>query len=61
MKAYFVVEGRRTEKKVYTAWLSHLVPELTRLNFCDEATANGYFLISAEGYPRIISKMIPSH
>ena len=30
MNLYFIVEGRRTEKKVYPEWLNFLIPELKR-------------------------------
>ncbi|MGH9931184.1 MAG: hypothetical protein ACREA9_18400 [Pyrinomonadaceae bacterium] len=60
MRVYFLVEGRRTESKVYAAWLSHLVPELSRIAFVDDPHPLSYFLISAEGYPSIISEMLPA-
>ena len=60
MRIYFLVEGRRTESKVYRAWLSHLIPELSRMDRYNEATTSGYFLISAEGYPSIIQDHIPN-
>jgi hypothetical protein len=53
MRLYFLVEGRRTEAKVYPAWLSHLVPGLNRIRRHDDDADNSYFLISAEGYPSI--------
>src|SRR5215217_6815402 len=59
MKVYFLVEGRRTEAKVYTAWLSYLVPELTKLSFVDEVLPNSYFLISAQGYPSLVTDFLP--
>ena len=60
MKIYFLVEGKRTEVKVYVAWLSYLLPELARLPFCDEESGNGYYLISAGGYPSIIYDLLPA-
>lgn len=54
MNLYFLVEGRRTEKKVYPAWLGHLVPELTRVPFVHEVVKSNYFLISGEGYPSLL-------
>ena len=60
MKIYFLVEGRRTEKKVYTAWLKHLLPELNRMTYCDDAVTDGYFLISGEGYPSLIYDHLPA-
>jgi hypothetical protein len=32
MNLYFLVEGQSTEKKVYPAWLSHLLLELNRVH-----------------------------
>jgi hypothetical protein len=29
MNLYFLVEGMQSERKVYPAWLAHLLPELT--------------------------------
>lgn len=59
MKIYFLVEGKRTEVKVYKSWLSHLIPELKKIQFLDESESNSYFLISANGYPSIIYDLIP--
>ena len=54
MNLYFLVEGRQTEMRVYPAWLRHLLPHYTRAD-TPEAVANcGYFLISGEGYPRLL-------
>lgn len=59
MNLYFLVEGRRTERKVYPKWLSYLLPELTQVNSYDTVDINNYYLISAEGYPSIIYDSIP--
>ncbi|MCP4148643.1 MAG: hypothetical protein GY757_12930 [bacterium] len=53
MNLYFLVEGRRTEAKVYPKWLEHLLPELKRVYHCDHIAGNNYFLISGGGYPSI--------
>lgn len=60
MRIYFLVEGRRTESKVYEAWLSYLIPELSKLRRYNELRANSYFLLNAQGYPSIIYDLIPS-
>ncbi len=61
MKIYFLLEGQRTEPKIYPAWLSYLVPELKRLKFHDEKLDdNSYFLFSANGYPSIIYNHLPN-
>lgn len=36
MNIYFLVEGKRTERKVYPAWLAYLLPELQRVQSYDE-------------------------
>lgn len=54
MKLYLLVEGKRTERKLYPAWLSYLVPELKHLESFGEVAAHGFFLFSAEGYPSIL-------
>lgn len=60
MNLYFLVEGRRTEKKVYPKWLSYLLPKLTPVKNYDDVNQNNYYLISAEGYPSIIYDSIPA-
>lgn len=59
MNLYFLVEGT-TEAKVYPAWLSHLLPTLTRVKSYDKVKQNNYFLISAQGYPSIIYDSLPT-
>ena len=54
MNVYFLVEGRRTERKVYPQWLSVLTPELKRIEFAADVAVNNYYLISGEGYPSLL-------
>lgn len=54
MNLYFIVEGRRTEKKVYPEWLNFLIPELQRVNWAFEATLNNYFLFNGNGFPALL-------
>ena len=60
MNIYFLVEGRSTEKKLYTAWLTYLIPEFKRVDFYDQVNHNNYFLISGNGYPSILDEGIPN-
>ncbi|GAB1540129.1 hypothetical protein NUACC21_27980 [Scytonema sp. NUACC21] len=60
MNIYFLVEGKKTERKVYPAWLSYLLPELQRVQSYDEVDKNNYYLFSAEGYPSIIYEHLPN-
>ena len=57
MNVYFLVEGRRTEYKVYPQWLSVLVPALTRVDHPDLATQNHYYLFNGNGYPSILNHL----
>ncbi|MEG4023839.1 hypothetical protein [Microcoleus sp. S13C4] len=59
MNLYFLVEGKQSERKVYPAWLAHLLPELQRVDNCDDVNEKNYYLISGEGYPSLIYDFIP--
>lgn len=59
MNLYFLVEGTQSERKVYPAWLDHLLPELQRVQSCDDVNEKNYYLISGEGYPSLIYDFIP--
>ena len=54
MNIYFLVEGYRTEMKVYPKWLSYLVPELQRSTTFDAVTQNNYFIFSGNGFPSLL-------
>ena len=54
MNLYIIVEGRRTEKKVYPEWFNFLIPELNRVNWAFEATHNNYFLFNGNGFPSLL-------
>ncbi|KAA6329085.1 hypothetical protein EZS27_022077 [termite gut metagenome] len=57
MNVYFLVEGKRTERKVYPQWLSVLVPELARVDAADTVSENNYYLFSGEGFPSILDHL----
>lgn len=54
LNLYFLVEGRRTEARVYPEWLKHLLPGYDRVSSPGAVTGTSYFLISGEGYPRLL-------
>lgn len=59
MNLYFLVEGRSTEKKVYPKFITHFIGnKLTRVEEFDKIEENNYFLLSGNGYPRIISNVL---
>ena len=47
MNLYFLVEGRRTEPKVYRNWLTYLLPNLTEVDGFSEVCRENYFLRGA--------------
>ncbi len=53
MNAYIIVEGNRTEYKVYPAWLKLMVPNLRRVQRPIDLTGNSYYLFSGGGIPSI--------
>lgn len=55
MNAYFLVEGRRTEVKLYPAWLSVLCPNLTRVTNADAVSEDNYYIFNGGGYPSILN------
>lgn len=56
MNLYFVVEGKRTERKLYPKWLKFLLPKYSRLDNFECASNNNYYLLSSEGFPSILQR-----
>ena len=54
MNIYFLVEGKRTEMKVYPKWLSHLVPNLKRVDAYQNVESNNYYIFSGNGFPSLL-------
>jgi len=54
MNLYFLLEGRRTEPKVYPNWINHQFPSLTRVHKIDDISSDSYILYAAKGYPKIL-------
>lgn len=57
MNLYFLLEGRRTERKVYRAWAQFAFPKLREVQTPDEMTGDTFYLVSAEGYPDILKRI----
>lgn len=60
MNVYFLVEGKRTEQKVYPAWLKHLLPQLRQVARPQDAQENNYFIVSGFGYPSMLYDHLPN-
>ena len=54
MNIYFLVEGRRTEKKVYPKWLSHLLPNLIEVADPFEINNDNYYVFNGNGFPSLL-------
>lgn len=54
MNLYFLVEGKRTERKVYPKWLSILAPQFTQVSCPNDVADNNFYLVSGEGYPSLL-------
>ncbi len=54
MNIYFLVEGRRTERKIYPAWLRYLVPELNEIYDPFAVDNNNFYIFSGHGFPSIL-------
>lgn len=54
MNIYFLVEGKRTEMKVYPKWLSILIPELTKVRWYHEVVNNNYCIFTGDGFPSLL-------
>jgi len=52
----FLVEGEKTEPKVYRAWLKHLFPDLIFVNRAEDMMGNTCRIIAGNGYPNMVSK-----
>ena len=60
MNFYLLVEGRRTEAKIYPAWFSYLIPNFKRVKSFSDVTDNCYYLVSGFGYPSVIQDHFPN-
>ena len=59
MNVYFLVEGKRTEPKIYPAWLSLLVPDLQRVKQPQHVAGHHYYLFNSNGYPTVKDIHLP--
>lgn len=55
MNLYFLVEGS-TEKYIYPLWISHLMPQFTRVKAACEAIHDHYFIWNGGGYPHLLDE-----
>lgn len=56
---YLLVEGKSTEPKLYPNWLRWLLPGYTQVDTPSDAGDHHFYLISGEGYPRLLTDTLP--
>jgi hypothetical protein len=54
---YFFLEGRRTEPRVYRAWIGHVFPHLTEAKVIADMRQDNYLLVSGDGYPQCLNRI----
>ncbi len=57
MSLYVVVEGRRTEPRLYRAWLPLLFPGMQPASRIEDAEENHFFLVAGHGYPSYLRRI----
>lgn len=57
MSLYVVVEGRRTEPKIYRAWLPLLIPGLLPVARIEDAMDHHFYIVAGRGYPSYLDRI----
>ena len=60
MNLYFLVEGRRTEKKVYRTWLGYVFPHLHEVEKIEDIHDNHFYMLAGNGYPSYKQRILES-
>ena len=55
MNLLFLVEGEKTEPKIYEAWIKHLFPQLQFVVRAEDMPENSCRIIAGHGYPNMVS------
>jgi hypothetical protein len=51
---YFLVEGRRTEIKLYPKWIPALSPKMIRVDSLSQVVKDNFYMFSGQGYPSLL-------
>jgi hypothetical protein len=54
---YLIVEGRRTEPRLYRAWLPHLYPGISEVRRVEDIAGCHFFLVPGMGYPSLLHRI----
>lgn len=58
MNIYLLMEGSKTEPIIYNAWIKHIAPHMSRVEKLSDIKENNFYIISSNGYPRILTDAI---
>jgi len=54
---YLLVEGRRTEKKVYRTWIEHVFPHLRQVQRIEDIKSHHFLILAGYGYPSYLQRI----
>ena len=54
MNLYFLLEGKRTEPRIYPKWFEFLLPSYARIKDPYSVESNQYYMISGMGFPSLL-------
>ena len=57
MNLYCLVEGDRTETKLYRRWIGHVLPHLSEVHLVSDLTGDRFYIISGGGYPSYVDRL----
>jgi hypothetical protein len=57
MNLYLLVEGRRTERKVYREWISRVLPSLQEVDRIQDIVADHLLILTGGGYPSCLNRI----
>lgn len=57
MNLYFLLEGERTEKRVYGSWIQFAFPGLRLIERIEDATEDCFRLLAGGGFPQILDRI----
>ncbi|MES2484716.1 MAG: hypothetical protein V4581_02055 [Bacteroidota bacterium] len=58
MNLYIILEGEQTETIVYPAWIKHILPNYTKVDFEYSAKENNFYIFSGGGIPSIYNHVV---
>lgn len=57
MNLFLLVEGKRTEAKLYPAWIQCKIPDIQRVYTLQDLVDNRFMLVSGSGYPAYLQQI----